>query len=223
MACSFFLSHVRSKVIQWTSMSATVLCRHGHFSPLFIIKRRDDHILVQWWWSWRIWISYLWSKSFQVIQGHMCCIVTSWSSKIERYICSHCVHLVKTHRLRCILTLVGHYLTLRSRGLRSHKLKIWHRPFEVNKCMFWCVSTREARWYLNHCSIILRSKVIHGKPYDCLRSLTWSKRPTVGLKPYKFIPSASFRQGQHVLFPRSSSSLSGRTTWSNRPPHYPTR
>ena len=92
----------------------------GTASSSVIWKRHDDHI-CQSWWPGTIWIRDLFQCHFRSCKSLACffLLITSYWKEIERREWSHCVQLVKTYRLICILISFGHHLALRERKLRS--------------------------------------------------------------------------------------------------------
>ena len=59
------------------------------------------------------------------IRSYEFLLITSYRNEIERCRLSHCVQLAESHQLMCILTFLGHHLTISLRGLRSPEVKIW--------------------------------------------------------------------------------------------------
>ena len=140
---------------------------------MMLIPKANDVI------PWGMWISDLCSRSFQVICGHMHFFAyASYINDKERCRWSHRIQLV--NQWICTLTF-SHHFTIKSHDLRLPEVETCPWPFAVNKCMFWCISRREARWRSNHCSNIL-SPNVDKKPHGCLRPLTSPQKPTVDLR-----------------------------------------
>ena len=153
-------------------------------------------------------ISSICSMSFQTIQGHTCFLPIA-SCKTRSNEISLCSAGQDGSTDMHIDILPSHHLNLRSRDLRSPKVKIWPWPFGVTKYMFRCVSKREKQWRSNYCSNILRSKVIHKSVglfhVIDLTSVVNSWATVLKIDTIGFVASLV----THSFFLPSSSSISG--------------
>ena len=132
-------------------------------SSAAILKRHDDH------WSHLMPIVAVQVQFGAVacIQGHFrpykitrvfFCLYLLTEKKKERWRrWSHCVQLVKTHRLIYRLTFLGRHLTLRSRDHLKFKFDFDLTGQEIHVSMS---LTRETRQLSSYCSNGRRSKVI---------------------------------------------------------------
>ena len=79
--------------------------------------------------------------------------ITGDREEIEAWEWSHCDSLIKSHRLICNITYLGHHVTLNLTSNFDLDLSRW-------PCMFRCVLTRQKRWYQNIICIIKNNEDI---------------------------------------------------------------
>ena len=133
------------------------------------LRNRSGNFIIKWfllgYWSW--FGSNFWSVTcmcIKVIWRRMTSsevkkrvFANNSGMKLQTRALSHCVPLVKTHRLICNMTYLGHHVTSRDLDLR---LNFFTWPFNVNKHMFRRALMGGTRWCLNLAASMLSSKVI---------------------------------------------------------------
>ena len=89
--------------------------------------------------------------------------ITPYRNKIQTRGWSHCVQLVKTHRMICMMTLKSRDLEVKRPYATWPEVNLWPWLLKVNTYIFRCGLTRELRWYSKFWPSLITSKVIRKK------------------------------------------------------------